>query len=140
MQNLFKSLHIVAVISWMAGVLYLYRLVVYHVAEREEVVRARLAVMERRLWRAITLPAMVAAILFGGAMVALDPSLLRAHWLHSKLGLVALLVAATLYARRASRRLADGRAVASERHFRVANEIPTLLMILIVLLVVFKPF
>ncbi len=140
MQNALKSLHVIAVISWMAGILYLYRLVVYHVAEKEEVVRARFRVMERRLWRAITVPAMVVAAAAGLGMIWLDPTLLRAHWLQAKLALVVALILATLYAGRAVRRLAANQPVASERHFRVANEVPTLLMILIVILVIVKPF
>jgi len=140
-KNLLLSLHIVSVISWMAGVLYLYRLVIYHVEEKEAVVRARFAVMERRLLRAITLPAMIAAVAAGAGMVALDPRYyLRAHWFHAKLAFALLLIASTLYAARAVARLADGKPVGSSRHFRVANEVPTLLMIFIVLLVILKPF
>jgi putative membrane protein len=140
-KNLLLALHIVSVISWMAGVLYLYRLVVYHVEEKEEVVRARFRVMERRLWKAITLPAMIAALVAAAAMIALDPRYYAAaHWLHAKAALGVGLVGATLYAGRTVRRLAEGKPVGSSRHFRMMNEVPTLLMILIVLLVILKPF
>ena len=74
-------------------------------------------------------------------MIALDPGYyLRAHWLHGKLALVAGLIAATLYAGRAVKRAAAGLPLATERHYRVMNEVPTLLMIGIVLLVILKPF
>lgn len=140
-KNLLLSLHIVAVISWMAGILYLYRLVIYHVEESEPVVKARFQVMERRLYVYITRPAMYVAILAGIAMIALDPSYyLHAHWLHAKLGLVALLIGSTQYAGATVRRLAGGAPVHGSKFYRVLNELPTLLMIGIVLLVVLKPF
>jgi putative membrane protein len=140
-KNLLLSLHLVAVISWMAGILYLFRLVIYHVEEREAVVRSRFEVMERRLYRYITVPAMIVAAGAGLGMIALDPGYyLPAHWLHAKLALVVLLIASTLYAGRSVRRLAAGAPVGGSRHFRVMNEVPTLLMILIVLLVILKPF
>jgi putative membrane protein len=138
--KLWKAFHLVAVISWMAGILYLYRLIIYFIVDKEPVVRARLQIMQRRLYRGITLPAMICAIGAGTAMIVTDPSLLKMHWLHAKLGFVALLIGSTIYAGRTIRRQAAGQEVASERHFRVANEVPTLLMILIVLLVVLQPF
>ena len=140
-KNWLLALHLIAVISWMAGILYLYRLIVYHASEREEVVRSRFVVMERRLYRAITLPAMIVAAGAGLGMISLDASY-YAHqrWLWGKLALVLGLIASTLYAGRAVGRLRDGRPVRSEVHFRVMNEVPTLLMIGIILLVVLKPF
>jgi putative membrane protein len=141
LKNVLVALHVVAVISWMAGILYLYRLVIYHVEETEAVVRARFRVMEMRLYRYITRPAMWAATLFGACVIATDPRYyLRAHWLHAKLTLVALLVGATLYAARSVRRLAEDAPMRSSRHYRVMNEVPTLLMIGIVFLVILKPF
>ncbi len=140
-KNLLLTLHLVAVISWMAGILYLYRLIVYHVAESEELVRGRFRIMERRLYRAITLPAMGVAALAGAGLISLDPQYyLRAHWLQVKLGLVVLLVASTIHAGQLAHRLATNRPVGSERRYRVLNEVPTLLMIAIVVLVVFRPF
>jgi putative membrane protein len=140
-KNWLLSLHLVAVISWMAGVLYLYRLIVYHAEEKEQVVRARFEVMERRLWRGITVPAMIAAVCAGAGMIALDTSY-YAHqrWLWAKLALALCLIWSTLYAGRSVRRLREGKRVRSERHFRMMNELPTLLMIGIILLVILKPF
>src|SRR4051812_36846420 len=83
-----KSVHVVAVISWMAGLLYLYRLFVYHAMESEAVVIKRLEIMERRLLNGITTPAAVVALLSGGAMLGLLPSLLTQPWMQVKLALV----------------------------------------------------
>jgi putative membrane protein len=139
-KNALLCVHLVGVISWMAGVLYLYRLIVYHVEESEPVVKARFRVMERRLYRYITLPAMIVAALAGLGMIALDPDYyLRAHWLQAKLALATLLVGATLYAGATVARLAAEQPVRGSRHFRIMNEVPTLLMIAIVILVVVKP-
>lgn len=141
-KNLLLSLHIIAVISWMAGILYLYRLIVYHVEETEVVVKERFKVMEVRLYRYITRPAMWVAIVAGLSMIALDPTYyLRAHWLHAKLALVILLIGATQLAGRTCRLLRSDQAPAhSSRYYRVMNEVPTLLMIAIVFLVILKPF
>lgn len=139
-KSVLLSLHLVSIISWMAGVLYLYRLIVYHVEESEGVVRSRFEIMERRLYRAITVPAMLVAVGAGAGMIALDAGYyLAARWLHWKLALVILLVMSTLQAGRVIARLRRGERVGTSRYFRVMNEVPTLLMIAIVLLVVFKP-
>jgi putative membrane protein len=141
MKSWFLCLHLVAVISWMAGILYLYRLVIYHADEKEQVVRARFEVMERRLYRAITVPAMIAAYVAGAAMIALDPGYYaRAHWFQGKLALVVLLTGSTIYAGRTVKRLRDGKPILRSRSYRVLNEVPTLLMIGIILLVILKPF
>jgi putative membrane protein len=138
-KDILLALHIIMVISWMAGVLYLFRLVIYHRDEKEPVVRARFEIMERRLYRYITMPAMGLAFLLGVAMIALDPTYyLHAHWLHAKLTLVAALMWSTVYGGRTVKRLAAGLPVRSTRHFRFMNEVPTLLMIGIVFLVVMK--
>ena len=135
-----KSLHLVSVISWMAGILYLFRLFVYHAEETENVVKKRLHVMAYRLWRYITVPAMVASAVFGACMIGLAPSLLAAPWLHAKLLGVAGLVAMTLYGGSTIDALEEGTCRVSSRTFRILNEVPTLLMIGIVFLVVLKPF
>ena len=141
MKNALLSIHVIAVISWMAGILYLYRLIVYHVEETEALVRSRFVVMERRLYRFITVPAMIVAAVAGAAVVTTDVRYYaRAHWLHGKLLLVALLIGSTLHAGRVTRRLAAGDDVGPGRRYRLLNEVPTLLMIGIVILVIVKPF
>ncbi|HEX7926609.1 MAG TPA: CopD family protein [bacterium] len=137
---LLKSLHIVAVISWMAGLLYLYRLFVYHRAETEAVVMARFQVMERRLWRAITVPAAWVTVLSGGTLIALQPCLyLPNGWMQLKLLLVLGLLHTHFKAGRYRKAFEQPPFPGSERGFRFLNEVPTLLMIGIVLLVIVRP-
>src|SRR5262245_64247030 len=83
-----KALHVMAVISWMAGMLYLVRLYVYHAQESVEAVRERFQVMERRLLRAITTPAMGVAVATGATMLAMQPALLGQPFMRLKLTLV----------------------------------------------------
>ncbi|HEY5278182.1 MAG TPA: protoporphyrinogen oxidase HemJ [Pseudolabrys sp.] len=138
-----KALHIIAVISWMAGLLYLPRLFVYHAAvtpgsEQSETFK----VMERRLLRFIMMPAMIATWLFGLAMIwamGLD-AFKAAGWLHAKLVLVLVLSALHGLMRRWQVDFARDRNQRSQKFFRISNEIPTLLMIAIVILAVVKPF
>ena len=138
-----KWLHIVAVIAWMAGILYLYRLLIYH---RERGVTSReihdlLCIMERRLYRYITVPAMVVAAIAGLTMIWLTPSLMSGGWLSAKLAFVVLLVLSTVAAGNISKRAAiDPQTLPASRSLRIANEVPTLLMMVIVGLVVFKAF
>ena len=137
---LLKAVHIMAVISWMAGLLYLYRLYVYHRAETEPVVMARFRVMERRLWLAITVPAAWLAVLTGLGMIALLPCFyLPQGWLTVKLALAAALLAVHFLAGRYRRQFLEQPFPLSEKAFRFLNEAPTVLMIAIVLLVVFQP-
>lgn len=134
------SLHIVAVISWMAGILYLYRLIVYHTAETETVVMERFRVMEEKLYRIITLPAMTVALIAGILMLTMNADLLKMPWMHAKLLFVALLIGTTHYAGKWIRVLKTGKPDKSEKFFRVFNEVPTILMIIIVVLVIIRPF
>lgn len=137
-----KALHVIAVIAWMAGLLYLPRLYVYHCetapgsAESE-----RFKVMERRLLRAIMNPAMAATYLLG-LLLLLTPGIVdwAQGWIYAKLALVAgLTVTHGLFARWRKDFAAD-RNKRPARVFRIANEIPTLLMIGIVIFVIVKPF
>lgn len=133
-------MHVIAVISWMAGLLYLYRLFVYHAMEDEAVVRARLEVMERRLLNAIATPAASLAVITGAGMLTLMPAYLSAPWMLWKLASVAGLLALHAYAARCRKRLVHSPRATSHRTFRVLNEVPTLLMIVIVIMVIVKPF
>lgn len=138
--KLFLAFHVIAIITWMAGILYLYRLFVYHAMETESVVKSRFVVMERKLYRFITLPSMWVAFALGVSMIALQPSLLSQAWLHAKLTLVVLLMVSTLAAGRIRVSLAQETCTISSKAFRFLNEFPTLLMIGIVLLVILRPF
>ena len=135
------TFHILAVIAWMAGMLYLPRLYVYHAgSEKGSDKSETFKVMERRLLRAIINPAMIATYLFGILMIAANPALLEQGWLHAKIALVVLMtVAHGLFARwrKVFERDENTRPAG---FYRVWNEIPTLLMIFIVILVIVKPF
>jgi len=135
-----KALHVVAVISWMAGLLYIYRLFVYHAMETEAVVRSRFEVMERRLLNAITTPAGLVALVTGTLMIVLQMHLLKQPWMHAKLTLVLGMIASHVYALRARQRLLTEPQAVGHKRFRVLNEIPTLLMIGIVIFVVVRPW
>jgi protoporphyrinogen IX oxidase len=135
-----KSLHVISIISWMAGILYLFRLFVYHVEETESLFKTRLSTMQWRLYRYITVPAMVASLVFGLALMLIDPSLLAKGWLHGKLLMVAGLVGMTLFGGAQIDELKQGTCKHSSRMFRLFNEVPTVIMIGIVFLVILKPF
>ncbi len=136
-----QAFHVIAVIAWMSGMLYLPRLFVYHTQtvpgspESE-----RFKVMERRLLRAIMNPAMIAVWSLGIAMVALNPDYLHQGWLHAKLGLVVLMTGLHGVLSKARRAFANDANRHSAKYYRVLNEVPTVLLIGIVILVVVKPF
>ncbi len=138
--RLVMALHIMGVISWMAGVLYLYRLFIYHTEEKLTEVKARFEIMEHRLYKIITVPAMYFSLLMGGIMLYLNPSLFQHGWLHAKLLFVVLLMGVTQMSGPFMRKLKSGESKITSKKFRVLNEVPTILMILIVLLVILKPF
>lgn len=134
------ALHIVSIISWMAGILYLYRLFIYHVEETESVVKARFEIMEERLARIIMLPAAGASFVFGAFMLALNPYLLQQPWMHAKLLFVVGLLGMTHLAGRVRRQLAKGTCPYSSKTLRILNEVPTLFMFGIVIMVIIRPW
>jgi putative membrane protein len=135
-----KSLHVIAVIAWMAGMLYLPRLFVYHcAAEPGSKQSETFKVMERRLLRAIANPAMIAAWLLGLGL-AYEGGWFAAHWLQAKIVLVLLMSAVHGLMARWVRDFAADRNRNSQKFYRVINEVPTILMIGIVILAVVKPF
>jgi putative membrane protein len=135
-----KTIHVLAIISWMAGLLYLPRLFVYHAdAPRGSELSETFKVMERRLLKAIMTPAMIVAWL-AGLWLAYDGGYFSAGWFHAKLACVLALSAAHGYLASAVRAFAEDRNDKLSRHWRIVNEVPTLLMIAIVILVIVKPF
>lgn len=135
-----KSFHVVAVIAWMAGMLYLPRLFVYHcAAEPGSVQSDTFKTMERRLLKAIMTPAMIATWLLG-LWLAWQGGWFRAGWLHGKLALVLAMSAVHGMLAGHVRRFAADANARPARYFRILNEVPTLLMILVVILVIVKPF
>jgi putative membrane protein len=134
-----KALHVVAIIAWMAGLLYLPRLFVYHVtAEPGSVQSETFKTMERRLLKAIMNPAMIVSWA-AGLWLAWQGGWLSAGWFHGKLLLVVLLSAVHMMLARHVRLFAGDANKRPGRYFRVLNEVPTLLMIGIVVLVIVKP-
>ena len=135
-----KALHVIAIIAWMAGMLYLPRLFVYHcAAERGSVQSETFKVMERRLLKAIINPAMIAAWILG-IVLAWQGGWLTSGWLHAKLALVLALSALHGVLVRHVKAFAADRNTRPARYFRILNEVPTVLMIGIVILVIVKPF
>jgi len=140
-----KAFHIIAVIAWMAGMLYLPRLFVYHcAAEVGSVQSETFKVMERRLLRAIINPAMIATWALGLYLAWQGPDprygWFASGWLEAKLALVLLLSAVHgLFARWVKAFAADQNRH-SQKFYRIINEVPTIIMIAVVLLVVLKPF
>jgi putative membrane protein len=137
-----KAFHVIAIIAWMAGLLYLPRLFVYHAASKVGSAQSEtFKLMERRLLKAITTPAMLASWVLGLILVfsgAIDWS--RDGWFHAKLALVLALTAYHGLLAMWTKDFALDRNTRSARFYRIANEVPTLLMIGIVILVVVRPF
>ena len=137
----FKALHVISVIAWMAGMLYLPRLFVYHsVAETGSVQSETFKVMERRLLRAITTPAMIATWVFGLAMVGQGIIDWGTVWPWVKAALVLALSGYHGLLVRHTRAFAEDRNDRPQKYFRMINEVPTVLMIGIVIMVIVKPF
>ncbi len=135
-----KALHIIAVISWMAGLLYLPRLFVYHFDTVPGSPQSdTFCLMERRLLKVIMNPAMVVSWVFGLYLASVSFGF-SGGWLHAKLVCVVVLSGLHMYLARAVRLFGQGGRPGSIRHWRLVNEGPTLLMIAIVVLVVVKPF
>jgi putative membrane protein len=137
----FKALHIISVMAWMAGMLYLPRLYVYHAgAAKGSELSETLKVMERRLLRFIMNPAMMAAFLFGLVMIAANPDIMQQGWIHAKLALVLGMGAVHgLYSkwRKTFERDENTRPA---KFYKIWNEVPTLMLAIIVILAVVKPF
>ncbi len=135
------AFHVIAIISWMAGILYLYRLLIYASENRKDhsKVEELLKIMSRRLLKAITIPAMIASWIAGLTMVWLNPSLLHAPWFHIKLSSVVLLTLSTLYAGKLVQAVQIHGEIPKGRTLRYLNEVPTILMIVIVYMVITRP-
>jgi putative membrane protein len=136
-----KALHVISIIAWMAALLYLPRLFVYHTqAPAGSIQSETFKIMERRLLKAIATPAMVGSLVFGVWMIWLAPGLLSDGWLHAKLLLVVGLFAVHGMMSRWRKDFEADRNERPQRFYRIANEVPTVLMIGIVILVIVKPF
>jgi putative membrane protein len=135
-----KALHVIAVISWMAGLLYMPRLFIYHTdAEKGSAQSETFKVMEQRLLKVIMNPAMMLSWVLG-LYLAWTVHHFQGGWLHAKLAAVVVLSATHSFFARSVERFAEDRNDRSPRFWRVMNEVPTILMILIVILVIVQPF
>ena len=140
----FKTLHIVGVVVWFAGLFYLVRLFIYH-REAEDLEPAlktafqqQYALMERRLANIITTPGMVVAVVCAAGLLSVNPAWLKQGWMHAKLAFVAALLAYHWFCYRIMGQLQAGSCHWSPKQLRALNELPTLLLVMVVMLVVFK--
>ena len=134
-----KAFHIIAVVTWFAGLFYLPRLYVYHADAKDSISIERFAIMERRLFAIMTIGA-VASVGLGAAMLMAAPIYLTMPWLRIKMPLVLLLIGYHVFCYTLMRDFAQNRNAHSAKWYRGFNEIPSLLLIAIVLLAVVKPF
>ena len=138
--DVIKALHLISVMSWMAGLLYLPRLFVYHAETTVGSVRAEtFKVMERRLLKAIMNPAMIASFAFGIWMIVLAPGLLYELWMHVKILCVLLMAGCHGVFSKMRRKLENEEPPQPPRAYRIWNEVPTVLMVIIVFMAVVKP-
>ena len=140
----FKTLHIVGVVVWFADLFYLVRLFIYH-REAEDLEPAlktafqqQYALMERRLANIITTPGMVVAVVCAAGLLSVNPAWLKQGWMHAKLAFVAALLAYHWFCYRIMGQLQAGSCHWSPKQLRALNELPTLLLVMVVMLVVFK--
>ena len=138
---LFKSLHLIAVISWMAGLLYLPRIFVYHVENNEKKQATDIfEIMEKKLFFYIMRPAMILSWIFGIILIHLNgPEIFSQLWMQIKIILIILLSVFNEYLGKCLHSLKNNTNTYSSRYFRFINEVPTISLILVVFLVIFKP-
>jgi putative membrane protein len=140
----FKTLHIVGVVVWFAGLFYLVRLFIYHReaedldADLRSAFQQQYGLMQRRLANIITTPGMVVAVSMAIGLLVAQPLWLKQGWMHAKLGLVAILLAYHAFCYRLMGQLQSGTCSWTPKQLRALNELPTLLLVLVVMLVVFK--
>ncbi len=137
MYNVFKALHLISMVAWFAGLFYMFRLFVYHAenADKKEVTDL-LKVMARRLYKIITVPAMIATFVFGLAMIGHNTDLFKAGWFHIKLTLVILLAGYTGFIGATRRKFENDNVCFTSKQCRLFNEVPTLFLIAIMFLMV----
>lgn len=136
-----KALHLIAMVCWFAGIFYLPRLFVYHAMSDDALSQERFSVMERKLYRGIMTPAMMATWIFGIGIISTAPSIyLTQGWLHAKLFLVVLLTIYHVLCGRYRTQLLDNPKLKTHTFWRWFNEAPVFILIAVVFLAVLKPF
>jgi putative membrane protein len=141
---LFKSIHLIAVISWMAGLLYLPRIFVYHseavTKNKSEDLMSTFKIMEKRLFIYIMNPAMIVSWIFGGLLIhAVGIDNLNSLWLQLKLFFVVVLTIYHFFLFNCLRKFTENNNAYSAKFYRIINEIPTVLLILIIFVIIYKP-
>jgi len=140
----FKAFHIIGIVVWFAGLFYLVRLFVYHAEAQEKpepaqsILKKQYELMEKRLYNIITTPGMVVTVAMAIGLISTEPEILKSGWLHIKLLFVALLLVYHFWCGRIMKQLEKGENNWNGQKFRALNEAPTLLLVVIVLLAIFK--
>ncbi|MGJ3249397.1 MAG: protoporphyrinogen oxidase HemJ [Elainellaceae cyanobacterium] len=140
----FKAFHLIGVVVWFAGLFYLVRLFIYHVEANEQpepaqgILKTQYELMEKRLYRIITTPGMLVTVAMAIGILWQEPAVLKDGWLHAKLALVLVLVGYHHYCGRLMKKLAADECRWTSKQLRALNEFPTLLLVAIVMLAVFK--
>ena len=140
----FKAFHLIGVVVWFAGLFYLVRLFVYHAEAVEKpepaqsILKNQYELMEKRLYNIITTPGMVVTVAMAIGLITTEPEVLKSGWLHIKLAMVGLLLIYHFYCGRIMKKLANNESKWTGQQFRALNEAPTILLVVIVLLAVFK--
>jgi putative membrane protein len=140
----FKAFHLIGVVVWFAGLFYIVRLFVYHAEAYQQpepartILKKQYELMEKRLYNIITTPGAIVTVAMAIGLISTEPEILKSGWLHIKLGLVAVLLAYHHYCGRIMKQLAKDECKWSGQQFRALNEAPTLLLVVIVMLAVFK--
>jgi putative membrane protein len=140
----FKAFHLIGIVVWFAGLFYLVRLFVYHAEANQEpepaqtILKNQYAIMEKRLYSIITTPGMIVTVVCAIGLISTEPEVLKQPWLHIKLAIVLLLIGYHHYCKRIMKQLAKDECQWTGQQFRALNEAPTIMLVLIVLLAVFK--
>ncbi|MDY6797145.1 MAG: protoporphyrinogen oxidase HemJ [Pseudomonadota bacterium] len=136
-----KAFHIISLVCWFAGIFYLPRLFVYHAACEDQPGQERFKIMERKLYRGITTPSMIATVIFGLWLLSYNvPGYMSQGWMHAKLLLVTVLIVYHFYCGHLVRVFRDDRNTRSHVFYRWFNELPVLILLAVVILAVVKPF
>jgi len=139
-----KAFHIIGIVVWFAGLFYLVRLFIYHVEADEQpepaksILKSQYEIMERRLYDIITTPGMILTVAMAIGLLYIQPDWLKQGWMHIKLGFVIALIGYHHYCKRLMKQLAKGECRWGSKQLRALNEAPTVFLLVIVLLVVFK--
>lgn len=140
----FKAFHVIGIVVWFAGLFYLVRLFVYHAEADDQpqpaqtILKQQYEIMEKRLYNIITTPGMAVTVAMAIGLISTEPEILKSGWLHIKLAFVALLLGYHFYCGRIMKQLEKGECQWTGQQFRALNEAPTILLVVIVLLAVFK--